>query len=201
MTTQIASRETANIAGRHGARIWCSAIAITTTSLLIPQRANADRSIQMSGARLFVSDSRTVGFRVLTGNSEATRAIGRLFAYNAKGEAQRIWESRLVNVPTQSYVVDDRRNVVTIDTLCRAGFEHAVAVYGPGGRVLADYRLDELLDSNEIRQHVPHSVSSRHWTGDAKFAFHEWSHLVITLCMGRAITMDLATGAIVADRK
>ena len=88
-------------------------------SLLIPPRANADRCIQGPGARLFVSDSHDVGFRVLTGSGEATRAIGRLFALNAKGEAQRIWESRLVNVPAQAYLVDDRRTVVTIGPMRR----------------------------------------------------------------------------------
>ena len=77
-----------------------------------------------------------------------------------------------------------------------------MVVYGAGGRVWADYRLDELIESNEIRQHVlPHTVSSLHWAPGATFAFHEWSHLVITLSWGRVITINLATGAIVSNRK
>src|SRR5262245_40274494 len=83
----------------------------------------------------------------------------------------------------------------------RNGLEHVVVVYGEGGRVLADYELEDLIDANEIRQHVPHTVSSRWWTRDATFSFHELSHLVITLSWGRVITIDLATGAIVPKLK
>ena len=44
----------------------------------------------------------------------------------------------------------------------RAGYGHVVAIYGPGGRHVRSYRLEDLYAAAQIEK-VPQSVSSRHW--------------------------------------
>jgi hypothetical protein len=124
---------------------WCIASLIATIAVVIPDVAEADRCIVPAGARIFVSSYGSLAFKVTTGAMPTERATGLLFRFNKSGDDELIWESRLVNVPAESYVANDGRAVVTVDTLCRFGFKHSIVVYGNRGRVLADYDLEDLL--------------------------------------------------------
>jgi hypothetical protein len=160
---------------------------------------NADECAAWVGARIFASHFGMQGFKLTLDDSQ--RASGRLFTYDDRGAEKSIWESRLVNVPVDVYVAHEAPVVVTIDTACRAGFEHSVVMYGAKGAVIADYRLEDLLTPDEIEGRVKRTMSSRWWAEKARFAFDEQAkQFVITLSWGRTVRIALATGRIVASR-
>jgi hypothetical protein len=109
-----------------------------------------------------------------------------------------VWHTRLVNVPAPILVADDGRTVVGIDNAaCRFGTDHSVVIYGKGGRVVADYRREDLLSAAEIRQHVRVTMAGRLWTERASFWFDGYSTMLgITLDWGRIIRIDLSSGKI-----
>jgi hypothetical protein len=97
------------------------------------------------------------------------------------------------------------------------GNEPSLVVYALEGKVLADYKLEELLPAEEIATKVMRTVSSRWRTNDAPFEPSEdgrsftrrrrsgigkatplqWQWLAYDQArLGRVITVDLATGRI-----
>ena len=171
-------------------------LSVLSSLLLLTPGARADDCAPTSGVRLYTSANGRHGFRMSVGANAQPRATGRLFAVDGASNDNPIWESQLVNVPARVLVGEDGRTVVTIDTDCKAGFEHSLVVYGAGGRVLADHRLEDLLTSDEVRERVTHSISSRRWADEASFAFSS-QQLKIALPWGRHIFVDLATGRVV----
>jgi hypothetical protein len=124
-------------------------------------------------------------------------AEGVLLSRDRDGKEKVLWKKRLVNLPHQAFVADDGRHVVTIDTYANLGFQHSLVLYGEGGKLLADYELEDLLKGEEIRGRVTRSVSSRWWASSTKFAFgRDGKAFTLSLKWGRTITLDLATGKI-----
>jgi hypothetical protein len=160
----------------------------------------ADECIQPRNARVFASASGDHVFRV--GRKGADLPEGALVAIQDNFRERSIWRARLVNVPARIFVPDDGRTVVAVDNAgCRFGLEHSVVVYGMGGRVLADYRLEDILSEREIRQHIQQTMAGRLWTEKARFDFDpSGKAFVITLAWGREVTIHLPTGAILGSR-
>jgi len=120
-----------------------------------------------------------------------------LFSLDEQGNEKSIWNVRLVNVPVRALVSDDGKYVVTLDTWGGAGFDHSLVVYGAKGKVVADFKLEELLTQGEIEKHTLHTESSRRWEQDAKFEFDlEKEQLTIAFKWGKAIRVSLLTGKI-----
>jgi hypothetical protein len=156
----------------------------------------ADECIQPRNARVFASASGDYILRV--GQKQGQPSEAALVAIKDDFAERRVWRARLVNVPARILVADDGDSVVGIDNAgCRFGADHSVVIYGKGGRVVADYRLEDLLSVADIRRYVHVTMAGRHWTERASFSFSAAdSSLVITLDWGRVIRIDLSSGKI-----
>lgn len=136
-------------------------------------------------------------FKLLLNKDSGFRgpAEGVLLHKDKKGDGRVIWQGKLVNIPHQIFVADTGKHVVTVDTYARLGHDHALVLYGDKGKVLADYKLVDLLSRKEIADHVMQTVSSNHWASGAKFTFSpDGKQFTITLKWGRVIQLDLETG-------
>lgn len=144
--------------------------------------------------RVFGSKWGGHGFKVLNpqlgGPSE-----GVLFRLDAQGKEQIVWQVELVNTPHRVLVDDQGKFVVTIDTYGNLGFAHSLVVYGDKGKVIRDFKLEDLLSRDEIATNVSHTESSRRWADKADFQL-ESGHLVLRLNWGKTIRVELATGEI-----
>jgi hypothetical protein len=147
--------------------------------------------------RVFGSPSGLHGFKVLKPKFDGI-SVGVLFRLDADGKEQTVWRAKLVNTPHRVIVDDSGKFVATIDTYGNLGFAHAIVVYGDKGKVIGDYKLEELLTSKEIESHVPHSESSRHWASKASFQIED-GHLAARLEWGKTIRVDLSDGKIAAS--
>src|SRR5688572_15180272 len=90
--------------------------------------------------RIFASQFGDYGLKMVPGDPGASAT---LFTLNEKGEEQTAWQGPLVNIPYRVYI-SDTGQVATVDTYARVGYEHALVVYDANGKVLADYRLEDL---------------------------------------------------------
>jgi hypothetical protein len=176
-------------------RSWRVA-ALVSCAVLIGTPSRADECIGPANARLFASES---GIHILrVGQKRGQLPEGTLIAIRDDFGEQRIWRARLINVPARVIVTDDGRTVVTIDNAgCGFGREHSVVVYGERGRMIADLRLEDILDPDEIQRQIPHSMAGRLWTEKASFSFNRVSGaLAIAFDWGRHVTIDLLTGKV-----
>jgi hypothetical protein len=178
---------------------WMLVGVVVLVAPEMPAEAMADDCIAFSGARIFGSASGLHGFRFRLAD-DRRQVEGLLFGFDDKGRERRIWRTRLLTVPARALVSGDGRTVVTIDQWCRMGYEHSLVVYGEGGRVLADYRLEDLLSADEIDTRVTSSISSRWWTEGADLTIDESTRMLrVRLAWGREFRVDLVTGAL-ADK-
>lgn len=142
--------------------------------------------------RVFGSPWGNHGFKLLKpefgGNSE-----GVLFRLDAEGVEQVIWQAKLVNTPHQVIVDDEGKYVATIDTYGILGHAHSLVIYGNHGQVIRDFRLEDLLTTEEIASQTNHSESSRVWAHQAHTDI-EREHLVLRLRWGKTIRVDLSSG-------
>ena len=103
-------------------------------------------------------------FKSLPGSGE-----GVLFTLDTDGKEQVMWRAALVNVPHRVIVGRSGKHVVTLDSWGRFGGEHALVVYGEKGKVLADFKLEDLLTKKEI-EGLPNLFNSGlRWTQYAEF--------------------------------
>jgi hypothetical protein len=119
--------------------------------------------------------------------------VGTLFRKDAAGAEVVLWQAKLVNQPAGVLVSDAGSQVVTLDTYGYRGYEHALVVYGEGGRVLADYALEDLLTAEEIRDKVPTTSPNRHWVACGDFSF-EGSQLIARLRWHRIVSEPFEEG-------
>ena len=131
----------------------------------------------------------------------ATEAVGVMFGVNKDGSDGVVWRRPLVNLPYQAYISESQGHLVTIDTYANLGYEHVLVVYGPKGKMLADYDLSDLLNPGEISKNVEQTRGSRWWAKDAKIKFLNGTTLEITLHWGKVIKVSLETGKLVEGAK
>ena len=130
-------------------------------------------------------------------------ATGILFSLDDDGKEHVIWQKQLVNIPNRAFVPGDGKRIVTIDTYADLGREHSLVVYDEKGKVLADFRLEDLLTEEEIRDRVGQTSPNRWWADEASFQFqHEGrksnKFFDVSLKWGTLIRVDLDTGKLQA---
>lgn len=141
----------------------------------------------------------------------ATHARGTLYReVGDKAEVEEVateWSRDLLNphAPHQVLVADSGEYVVTFDEWGRVGYgDNVVVIYGPGGDVVMNFALEDLLTEEEIVE-VPHTVSSRWWGGE-HYLDEEAGEVVVVVggeaepaaltAPGREIRIALATGEV-----
>lgn len=97
--------------------------------------------------------------------------------------------------PVVAFACDDG-SVVTLNDWANVGFEHALVIYGPGGRVVADRHLEELLLPEELTTKTERSVSSRWWLADDEPARCDGARFLAPTRWGTTLAVALADGAI-----
>jgi hypothetical protein len=144
--------------------------------------------------RIFAASNGVYALKVLP--VQWVKATVTLFTLDDQGNEQVLRRGDLVNLPYRVFL-SLLGQVITVDTYANLGYEHSLVVYALDGKVLADYKLEELLPAEEIATKVMRTVSSRWWTNDATFTPSEDGRsFTIKLAWGRVIVVDLATGRV-----
>jgi hypothetical protein len=95
----------------------------------------------------------------IVGNSE-----GVFFTLDENAKEKVIWRAKLVNIPNRAILVGSGKYVITLDSWRSVGFDHCLVVYGEKGKVIADFKLEDLLTAKEIES-LDGSVTHRGWSG------------------------------------
>jgi hypothetical protein len=148
--------------------------------------------------KIFASEGGRHAFKVLDPHING-RCEGVLFRLDADGKEQIAWRTKLVNTPYRVRVDDAGKFVVTIDTYGNLGYEHSLVIYDIEGKVIRDFKLEELLTADEIKTKVKQTESSRWWAKNADLRV-ERGQLSVRLAWGKDIRVELATGKISESR-
>jgi hypothetical protein len=95
-------------------------------------------------------------------------ARGTLYRAGDPDHADELWSRELLNptAPHEVLVADSGEYVVTFDEWGRVGYgPNVVVIYGPGGELVRNFALEDLLTEKEIAA-VPQTVSSRWWSDE-----------------------------------
>lgn len=170
----------------------CSLVALSAVLSALPLRAD---SWAPPSPKVFGSEYGSHGFKVLK-PVFGKPCEGVLFRLGPDGKDRVVWEAKLVNTPSRVLVDDGGKFVVTIDTYGNLGFAHSLVIYGDKGKVVRDFKLEDLLTKDEIATKVTRTISSRHWAHKSSFKLRG-GHLEIQLGWGKKLRVELATGKIV----
>jgi hypothetical protein len=131
----------------------------------------------------------------IVGSSE-----GVFFTLDEHAKEKVIWRAKLVNIPDRAILVESGKYVITLDSWRSAGFDHCLVVYGKKGKVIADFKLEDLLTAKEI-EGLPGSVTHRGWSNKDIAEFEDRSReedkLVIRMKYNgwaKVIRLSLSTG-------
>ena len=138
--------------------------------------------------------------RQIVGTSE-----GMFFTLDEHAKEKVIWRAKLVNIPNRAILVESGKYVITLDSWRSAGFDHCLVVYGEKGKIIADFKLEELLTAKEIES-LPNSVTSRSWSDKDIAEFEDRSReedqLIIRMKYNgwaKVIRLSLSTGKLVTE--
>jgi len=158
-------------------------------------------------------DVSSVGIRTRTEGDHSPAQAGQLvgtsegvfFTLDEHAKEAVIWRAKLVNIPNRAILVESGKYAVTLDSWRSAGFDHCLVVYGEKGKVIADFKLEDLLTAKEIES-LPASVTHRGWSdkGIAEFEdrSREQEELVIRMKhrgWTKVIRLTLSTGKLVKE--
>jgi hypothetical protein len=136
----------------------------------------------------------------IVGNSE-----GVFFALDENAKEKVIWRAKLVNIPNRAILVESGKYVITLDSWRSVGFDHCLVVYGEKGKVIADFKLEDLLTAQEI-EGLPATVTHRGWSSKDIAEFEDRSQeedkLVIRMKYKdwtKVIRLSLSSGRIVKE--
>jgi hypothetical protein len=139
-------------------------------------------------------------FKSLPANSE-----GVFFTLNEDGNEKVIWRAKLVNIPVRAILSENGKYVITLNSWAHVGYEHCLVVYGEKGKVIADFKLEDLLTAKEIES-LPASTSIRGWSdkgiADYEDRSREEDELVIRMKhkdWAKIIRLSLSSGRIVKE--
>jgi hypothetical protein len=130
---------------------------------------------------------------------------GVFFTLDENAKEKVIWRSKLVNIPSRAIMVESGKYVITLDSWRSAGFDHCLVVYGENGKVIADFKLEDLLTAKEI-EGLPASVTHRSWSDKDIAEFEDRSReegkLIIRMKYNgwaKVIRLSLSTGKLVKE--
>ena len=161
--------------------------------------------------KLFASVYGVYAFKTLPDGPVGTRAgqvIGKsegvFFTLDEHAKEKVIWRAKLVNIPNRAIIAESGKYVITLDSWRSIGFEHCLVVYGENGKVIADFKLEDLLTAKEI-EGLPASVTHRGWSDKDIAEFQDRSRegeLVIRMKYKgwtKVIRLSLSSGRIVKE--
>ena len=156
--------------------------------------------------RIFAQANGKYAVKILPDSSE-----GVYFALDDRGEEEVIWRAKLVNIPVRVMLAESAkggkfvRYVITLDTWARMGGEHCLVVYGEKGKVIADFKLEDLLTAKEIES-LPTEASGPHWSATDITEFEDrslqWDELIIRMKhkgWAKVLRLSLSSGRIVKE--
>src|SRR6266851_370973 len=111
--------------------------------------------------RIFAQPNGKYAVKILPASSE-----GVYFTLDDRGGEKVIWRSKLVNIPVRAMLAESAkggRYVITLDSWGRIGYEHCLVIYGAKGKVIAGFKLEDLLTAKEI-EGLPTEVTTRDWS-------------------------------------
>ena len=130
---------------------------------------------------------------------------GVFFTLDEHAKEKVLWRAKLVNIPSRAIVAENGKYVITLDSWHRIGFEHCLVVYGEKGKVIADFRLEDLLTTKEIKG-LPTEITARDWSSKDIAEFEdratEEDELVIRMKYKgwtKVIRLSLSSGRVVKD--
>ncbi len=112
--------------------------------------------------------------------------------------------AKLVNIPNRTILVESGKYVITLDSWRSVGFDHCLVVYGEKGKVIADFKLEDLLTAKEI-EGLSAEVTHRSWSDKdiAEFEDRSWEdELVIRMKYKgwtKVIRLSLCTGKLLKE--
>jgi hypothetical protein len=169
--------------------------------------------------RIFASENGERALKVIPVRGEKSyTSTATWIRLNQDGSEQTLNQLDLVNAPMRVLIpAETIPFFVTLDTHGSVGYEHTLVIYG-NDKVVHDLKLESLLTSKEILDHVTQSVSSRWWRDKAEFTFEvpstetvgdkgnhrivhtrtepENTRLRIVFPWGKQVSIKLATGEV-----
>ncbi|MBI2368689.1 MAG: hypothetical protein HYV08_00275 [Deltaproteobacteria bacterium] len=135
-------------------------------------------------------------------------ATGILSRRTGEGAYEIVWRRTLSNdvAPVNVLVSASGQYVVTFDNWHRVGHgKNTVVIYGPGGRLIREFALRDLMSEQEVRE-LPRSVSSI-WWGRGHYLDQDETFLVLRIVSNgkmphqeearfRLLRIELSTGKI-----
>lgn len=115
----------------------CFSVALVVGSIVGPTPIPGE-------VREYRSSNGAFEFHVVTGKKTNGVWKGKGVLYRKGAGGEKIGEWDLVNLPGPTYVADDGKHVVTIDTLLMGAPDHAFVVYDCSGTVELDLDLNQL---------------------------------------------------------
>jgi hypothetical protein len=172
-------------------------------SLVLSSAVCADDLIA-PGPRIYAqSSSGKYAIKILPFTS-ADKSEGVFFTLDKDGKEEVIWRTTLVNFPGPAIITENGKYVITLDTWGQLD-EHCLVVYGEKGKVIADFKLEDLLTAKEIES-IPRTVTMRGWhdKGIAEFEDRSLGYDQMVIRMkhkgwARVICLSLSSGKIVKD--
>jgi hypothetical protein len=154
------------------------------------------------GPRIYAQSlSGKYALKILPG---ADKSEGVFFTLDKDGKEEVIWRTKLVNIPGPAIITENGKYVITLDTFGRID-EHCLVVYGEKGKVIVDFKLQDLLTAKEIDS-IPSTVTMRGWhdKGIAEFEDRSIGYDDLLIQMkhkgwSKVIRISLSSGKIVKE--
>lgn len=95
---------------------------------------------------------------------------GSLYTFGEDGNYQSVWSIRLINdvAPVKAIVSNSGNYVATFDNWLVESGKDVVHLYGPEGKFIRKYSLEDIMTPEEVEE-ITHSVGSRYEAGDHYF--------------------------------
>ena len=191
-----------------GLAVVLSPVARADKFPAVPPQPKLFASEYGSYALKILPDVSSVGSRRRTeGVHDGVQAVqivgtseGVFFALDENAKEKVIWRAKLVNIPNRAILVESGKYVITLDSWRSVGFDHCLVVYGEKGKVIADFKLEDLLTAKEM-EGLSGSVTYRGWFAGFEDRSRQ-DELVIRMKhkdWAKVIRLSLSSGKIVKE--